>query len=239
MNDAGIISPKLRQDVWGISRVDCMNITTDSRVALAIRIIVLVVLPFLLGAVVLQHTEGYPGTPLQTPAELPRGYLQAATYEVTQSALMQNPSQITSFFPFANYLDFPPLVSHGTTSLCFQDTGSYVTYPNGTNSTPVFQWEVTVNNVSNVSVAPDSTNCIPATTNGQYSFKWNADFPTAQFGTENLSEVIFTPQIVAYPIVTMDYGILQGLAFIPAFYLFIFYPAAGIWKKIHSGFLAQ
>lgn len=217
-----------------------MDIAPNSRLAYAIRILVLVALPFLLGAVVLQHTEDLQGTPLQTPAEIPKGYLQAATYEFThESTLAQTSSQVASFFPFADYLNIAPLVTYGSTRLCFQDTGSYVTYSNGTNSTPTFQWEVTVNNVSNVSVSPDSTRCMPAATNGQYSFAWNAEFPTAQFGTENLSEVVFTPEIIIYPVVTMNYGILQGLAFIPAFYLFIFYPAAGIWKKIHSGFLAQ
>jgi hypothetical protein len=217
-----------------------VNTTANNRMAYTIRIVLLVVLPFLLGAVVLQHTEEHQGTPLQNPAEIPTGYLQAAAYEFThESAFMQNPAQITSVFPLANYIDFAPLVSHGATRLCFQDLGSYVTYPNGTNSTPNFEWEVNVNNASVVSVQPSSTHCMPATVNGQYSFKWNAEFETAQFGTENLSRISFTPKIVIYPAVAMDYGILQGLAFIPAFFLFIFYPAAGIWKKVHRGFLEQ
>jgi hypothetical protein len=199
-----------------------------------------VVLPFLLGAVVFQHTEEVQGTPLQTPAEIPSGYLQAATYAVThESALTQNPSQIASVFPLANYLDFAPLVSYGSTRLCFQDLGSYVTYPNGTNSTPAFEWEVIVNNASVVFVQPSSTHCMSTSANGQYSFAWNAEFPTEQFGAENLSAIGFTPRIVIYPDVAVDYGILQGLVFIPAFFLFIFYPLAGIWKKIRSGFLEQ
>lgn len=217
-----------------------MNIATDSRAAYGIRIFVLLVLPFLLGAVVFQHTEDFQGTPLQTPAEIPASYLQAATYQFThESALTQNPSQVASVFPLANYLDYTPLVSYGATRLCFQDLGSYVTYSNGTNATPDFEWAVEVNNSSVVSVLPDSTHCMLTTANGQYSFKWNAEFPTAQFGTENLSTISFNPKIVIYPLVTVDYGILQGLVFIPAFYLFIFYPAAGIWKKVRSGFLAQ
>lgn len=216
-----------------------MDLRNDAR-AHAIRILVLVVLPFLLGAVVFQHTEQLQGTPLQTPTEIPSTYLQAAAYQFThQSALTQNPSQVSSVFPLANYLDFSPLVSYGTTHLCFQDVGSFVTYPNGTNSTPDFEWAVIVNNVSVVSVQPGSTHCMASAASGQYSFKWNAEFESAQFDDENLSEISFTPKIVIYPVATLDYGILQGLVFIPAFYLFIFYPGAGIWKKIREGFLAQ
>lgn len=217
-----------------------MGTAANNRRAYAIRICILVVLPFLLGAVVFQHTEELRGTTLQNPAEIGSSYLQAATYQFThESTFTQSPSQMASVFPFANYLGAPPLVSYGGTRLCFQDLGSYITHINGTNSTPSFEWEVNVNNVSNVTVQPFSTRCMPAITNGRYSFIWNAEFPIAQFGAENISRISFTPEIVIYPAVTRDYGVLQGLVFIPAFYLFLFYPAAGIWKKIHSGFLAQ
>ena len=51
--------------------------------------------------------------------------------------------------------------------------------------------------------------------------------------------VVFDPETATYPREVMDYGFLQGLVMIPVFYLFIFYPAAGIWKKIHKGLLEQ
>ena len=49
----------------------------------------------------------------------------------------------------------------------------------------------------------------------------------------------FVPQTTAYTSMTMDYGILQGLAMIPVAYLLVWYPLAGIKKKILDGIWEQ
>jgi hypothetical protein len=205
-----------------------------------VRIAVLILLPFLIGAVLMPHTTELRGDPLVRPTEIGTGYLQTEAYEFTHVYnIEQGPTQVGSVFPLANYLSAYPLVSYGHMDLCIQDNGSYITYANGTSTVPAFTWNIHINNESTLAVGPYSVNCTLATVRHPYDFTWVADFPTDLAGDQNLSSIHFTPLITVYPSVVMDYGILQGLVFIPAFYLFIFYPAAGIWKKVHEGLLAQ
>ena len=64
--------------------------------------------------------------------------------------------------------------------------------------------------------------------------------PSGSFVTSGMNGTItFVPQTATYPRMEMDYGLLQGLVFIPVAYLFIWYPAAGIIRKIREGLHAQ
>lgn len=204
------------------------------------RALILIVIPFLLGALVLQHTETMTEESLLRPAEIQTSYLQYEAYEFShQVSLTDSQMQVSTLFPLANYVRFWPAVSFNNFQLCFQDTGSNITYLNGTTVSPSFEWAVHINNRTTVRVPPDSISCIDAKTNESYSFSWVANLPLSVLGSINETKPIFAPSIVVYPKVTMDYGILQGLVFIPVFYLLIFYPIAGIHKKIEKGLLEQ
>ncbi len=204
------------------------------------RILILILLPFLIGAVLLPHTAELKGSTLTRPSEIQTGYLQSQQYVFTHVYTAdQSTPQVGSVFPLANYIHFYPAVSYGNMQLCFQDEGSYLTYSNGTTKTPAFQWSVEINNASRVVVFPNSIACTKAEASSSYSLSWKANIPYSALAQEDLSNTSFTPEVVVYPTVTMDYGVLQGLVFIPAFYLFIFYPAAGIIKKIQKGLLEQ
>ena len=204
------------------------------------RILILILLPFLIGAVLLPHTAELKGATLVRPSEIQTGYLQSQQYVFTHVYTAdQSAPEVSSVFPFANYIHFYPAVSYSNLQLCFQDEGSYLTYQNGTTETPPFQWSVEINNASEVVLFPNSVVCTKAEASNSYSLKWKANLPYGALQNEDLSQTTFTPQVVVYPKLAMDYGVLQGLVFIPAFYLFIFYPAAGIIKKIQKGLLEQ
>lgn len=204
------------------------------------RVFLLLVLPFIIGSAFMPHTEALRGESLTRPSGIQTSYLQTEEYEFSHVySITQAPQQMSSLFPLANYLHFEPAVSYNDLQLCFQDTGSTLTYPDGTVKDPQLAWNVSLNDVSAVYVPSGSVNCTPAKANISYAFTWNAEFPMDSLGNANLAQLAFSPSVVVYTKVIMDYGILQGLACIPAFYLFVFYPAAGILKKIRHGLMEQ
>jgi hypothetical protein len=204
------------------------------------RLFVLVMVPFFLGAFVVPHTELLRGEPLSRPSTIPTSFLQIESYEFTHVySVTQSPTAVNSIFPFSNYLRSYPAVSYGALQLCFQDNGSYLAYPNGTTVAPALSWNVALNNDSLLHVPYGEANCAEVSMNEAYSLTWDAAFPPGALGDANLSQVEFIPQVIVYPAMVMDYGILQGMVFIPAFYLFVFYPSAGIIRKIRDGMMEQ
>ncbi len=202
----------------------------------AFRFCILVLLPFIFGFWVLPHITYANGQVLAAPSQNQSGASQSVTYTFTQSnSTSPVPQSVNAIFPLADYLDFPPFVSHSDPLICFQDQGSYVILPDGSNMTPNFDWDVLFGNSTQLDVPANSVKCARAVPGQANSYIWHAKLDI-NLGDQNLtSNLTFVPKTTTYPRFVMDYGLLQGLVMIPVCYLFIWYPAAGIWKKIHKG----
>ncbi len=200
------------------------------------RLLLLVILPFALGAFVFPHTQAIDGQPLSSPQESVSGL--EVSYSFSNSDI-HIPARVNAVFPLAEYLGFPPLVNHGSSQLCFQDNDSYMVLPDGSRFDPSFVWTVFLNNRTEIMVGPYGTNCTPADLAGRNSYKWYASLALPLNDSRFKGNLTFVPQTSTYARVMMDYGLLQGLIMIPVCYLFIWYPGAGIWKKLHKGILEQ
>jgi len=210
----------------------------------ASRIFLLVLIPFLIGYWVVPHSETVKGDLVTNPVESVPGGSDTITYSFSHNYDIATENKIGSVFPFANYLDFPPFVSHTNLRICFQDNGSYLTYPNGTTFEPDFSWNVNFNKRINLSVDDESENCTGAAFDEKFNYDLKAYIPLSSVGNCTYQgipctydQISFTPRIVAYPKWDVQYGLLQGLVLIPAIYLFIWYPIAGIVKKVRHGMM--
>jgi hypothetical protein len=210
----------------------------DKRLIYAMRIAVLVLLPFLVGALLLPHSQPMTGQELRAPNETASGGLNSVTYAfVHDSGSAQVSQRISSIFPLAEYLDFPPFVSHANPEICFEDSGSYVILPDNSTTVPDYQWHVLFNNATTLGVGPYSLNCTPIALGKEYAYSWKLQVNRIDSNVSGVAT--FVPKTDAYTRMTMDYGMLQGLAMIPVAFLLVWYPAAGIKKKILDGFEAQ
>ena len=202
------------------------------------RFALLVLLPFILGAYVLPHTQYLAGQELNTPSDAQGGAPQAVTYAFVHNgadAFVAN--KINALFPLAEYLDFPPFVNHGSPYICFADNGSSLILPDNSTTVPVYNWDVLFNNRTSLAVQPFSMNCTPIALGGQYSYEWKLNLINVN---SNMSgTAAFVPQTSTRTRMIMDYGILQGLALIPVFYLLVVYPIVGLKRKIIEGIEAQ
>jgi hypothetical protein len=224
----GNLQDSLRQAVAGINRKHFA------------RFGILVLLPFLTGFWLIPHTAYTNGQLLGAPSENMSGGSSTVSYTFTHSSTdMTLPSRVNAIFPLADYLDFPPFVTHRDPLICFQDTGSYVILPNGTTVSPNFDWDVYFGSSTILDVPKNSVNCTVTKAGESNSYKWQAKLDI-NLGEQNLTQnMTFVPKTTTYPEFVMDYGLLQGLVLIPVCYLFIWYPAAGIWKKMHMGMIEQ
>jgi len=210
----------------------------------AARVLLLVLLPFIIGYWILPHSEIIKGDIQQTPVENVAKADDTILYSFNHDYDITTQNRIGSVFPFANFLDFPPFVAHRDLEICFADNGSFVTYPNGTKKNLDFSWKVNFNDRVNVTVEDESENCTRAAFDEKFNYIWKAYIPvdsvadcTYQGRPCTYSEISFTPRTVAYPRWSVQYGLLQGLVLIPAIYLFIWYPIAGIVKKVRHGMM--
>ncbi|VVC02707.1 Uncharacterised protein [Candidatus Bilamarchaeum dharawalense] len=211
----------------------------DAKVVYTYRIFLLIILPLLVGYFVLPHTQVIDGTPLDAPVANPNDPTQNISYSFAHSneEVVGN-QRISTLFPLAGYLDFPPFVSHSDPMICFQDEGSYLTV-NQSNQPPDVRWDVILNNQDKLTVKTYSTNCTHTKSDQNLSYGWYASIKLPPDINLSASNVTFTPKTKTYPRIIMDYGLLQGLILIPVAYLFIWYPAAGILRKIKKGFEEQ
>jgi len=202
----------------------------------ALRFALLVLLPFLVGAVVLPHVTYASGQLLGAPSENQSPSQTTVSYMFTHNVdNFSLPSRVNAVFPLADYLDFPPFVTHSDPLICFQDTGSYVILPNGTTISPDFDWDVYFGGGVYLDVPKNSVNCTATRPGLNNTYKWLAKLDINLSGQDLSQNMTFIPRTTTYPEFVMDYGLLQGLVMIPVCYLFIWYPAAGIWKKLHRG----
>ncbi|MFA5930082.1 MAG: hypothetical protein WC861_04320 [Candidatus Micrarchaeia archaeon] len=209
-------------------------------ISYALRFALLVLLPFMLGALVLPHTQYIVGQELNTPNDAQGGSPRAVTYAfVHNGADSFVTNKINSLFPLAEYLDFPPFVNHGSPTICFADNGSTVILPDNSTTTPNYRWDVVFNNQTSVGVRPFSTNCTQIVLGGQYSYEWKLSQIQISSDSNISGTITFVPQTSTYTRMVMDYGILQGLVLVPVFYLLIVYPVVGLKRKILEGIEAQ
>ncbi len=211
----------------------------DRRLLLAARFALLVALPFLLGLYVLPHTQSMDGR-LLSPPDAQQNSTDVLSYSFASAGdSMLLEQSVGSVFPLSNYLDFPPLVSHDRLQLCFRDNGSSIDLPNGTRIIPDMSWEVHVNNDPPLLLNASSQACSDITNRGQIYYAWTAKINT-EIDRQSLNgSITFNPETLTYPRLEMNYGLLQGIVMIPVFYLLVWYPAIGIWKKLREGMLSQ
>lgn len=202
------------------------------------RAFILLLIPFMLGALVLPHTQVVNGTLLGSPQESELGDQISYSFNHTGSDIAVA-SNVNAIFPLANYLDFQPFVSHGSPELCFQDNDSYLVLTDGSKFQPDFFWIVDFNNETELIVHPDGTNCTSVLTGQDNNYKWFASMAIPNNDSRFQGNITFVPVTLTYPRAMVNYGLLQGLVMIPVCYLFLWYPSAGIWKKLHKGLLEQ
>ncbi len=207
-----------------------------------IRFLILVMLPFLLGFWVLPHVQAMDSSSTGSAAASGGMQVDATTLNFVQTneAEPAGTQTVAALFPLANYVDFAPFVSHTNLQQCFQDSGSRFTFPDGSFVSPSIVWNVTLTNLTLVSLPANSNVCLDAVRGEVIPSNWSTDYGQASRSLGlSRTPFTFTPQTRVYMHVTMDYGLLQGLTFIPVFYLLIWYPLVGIWKKLHKGLLEQ
>ena len=207
--------------------------------AYALRVLLLVVIPFSLGMWVLPHTQAMDSQSLNSPA--PGG--SAGNSNLTFFGFAQHedvtPDGVNAVFPLANYVDFPPFVSHDRLQECFADTGSRFVWKNSSDPVPDVAWTVSLDNGISLRVDSNSLNCTDVDLSQPVQYKWVATLSEPYVEPYMNGNLTLSQSIQAYPRIIMDYGLLQGLSMIPVFYLLIFYPAVGIWKKLNNGMLEQ
>jgi hypothetical protein len=204
----------------------------------AARFFLLIMLPFALGAFILPHTQPVDGQMLNSPSEAVNGADISYSFRHSGNDIMV-PQKVNAVFPLADYLSFPPLVNHYQPELCFEDNDSFLILGDGSKFDPEFAWIVNFNNRTDLIVTPDGVNCTQASTDGPNDYRWYAQMALPLNDSRFKGNLTFVPQTMTYPRIIMDYGLLQGLVLIPVSFLFVWYPAAGIWKKLHRGILEQ
>ena len=207
--------------------------------AQTLRLIILVVLPFVLGYYLLPHSQYMIGQDLGAPGASGNNstsstYLFMHTEEET--AIQQ---KISTIFPLAGYLDFQPFIYHKDPQICFSDSGSYLQFSDGSVSSPQYNWTVVMPQRPPITVQPYSTSCDPIVIGQQSSYRWNIQVGDVGVVPANVTNATFVPQTSAYTRLTMDYGVLQGLVMIPVAFLLVWYPLVGIRKKVEKGLMEQ
>jgi len=208
----------------------------DTHISHALRIFVLVLFPFIFGFWIVPHTAYMDGVLLSSPNENKSISTQGVSYSFVHSSGYMVPQTVNAIFPLAEYLDFYPFVSHSYPLLCFEDNGSFFILPNGSETTPNLVWDVALNNAT-FQVTPGSPVCAISKQGQVNNYEWHASIG-ADLGNTS-GNITFVPKTVTYPRLMMEYGLLQGIIMIPVAYLLVFYPAAGILRKIRDGLGAQ
>lgn len=219
--------------------MDANAVVNDKRLHLAARFALLVLVPFLLGCFIFPHVQYVNGSLLSTPiGNKNTAEVLSYTFSSSDHELLLGQS-VGTIFPLSNYLDFPPLVSHDRMELCFRDNGSTIMLPNGTQLAPDMQWDIHINNNQPLKLNSSSLACADIPSKGPVVYAWTARINTGiDVGSLNGS-IIFNPATLTYPRLEMDYGLLQGIVMIPVFFLLVWYPLAGIHKKLRDGIFAQ
>lgn len=207
---------------------------------LVFRAFFLLILPFFLGFLILPHGQAVSGQPVEPFPGNKSAPAGDFSFNFTHAQEAQSQfAQIESVFPPANYLSVYPLVSHRMTGICFQDVGSRIVLENGTTLYPDFYWEIRKPMSPPVMVRANSTACTNASRASPGDYSWAAQISTNLTREELGNNSVFYTDTRVRLQGEYEYGLLQGIAMIPAAYLFVWYPLFGIWRKIKEGMAAQ
>ena len=142
-----------------LDRIYVMNWNWDkTTIEKIFRLFLLIILPFLLGFWLIPHQHIINGESLSSPSEPQSNF----SHTLLQYSYGQNLSESAHFqqmgaiFPFAQYLNFYPLVQNLDPKVCFEDKGSTITYPNGIEVPVNFNWKINFNNAKNISLSTRS-----------------------------------------------------------------------------------
>ncbi|MEK6982812.1 MAG: hypothetical protein AABX38_07800 [Candidatus Micrarchaeota archaeon] len=200
------------------------------------RVFVLILLPFIIGAYFLPHEKSITGDNLTSPVSGLQNISSKSgftfVHTIDNAAI---PQKLSSIFPLADYLSFPPFVVYKDPVICFEDKGTYITFLNGSKSFPDLIWIVDVNNKTKVIVPKNSVSCTTSKANEKFDYIWTVNVSINSDDPDISKKISLNPQTATYPMLIVDYGLLQGLVSIPVFFLFVWYPLFGIIKKIKSG----
>jgi hypothetical protein len=202
-----------------------------------VKVLILVLIPFIYGYM-LPHTQTLRSENLRSPTLTDTENGSVLDFQSVQGTVGL-PDGVNSIFPLGKYLSIWPLVSFNDPQLCFEDQGSYVQYTNGTRLPAEIEWDVALDNGSVVHVSQDSVNCSPIEFGRKFSYRWEGKLFFLINRNESLGNVSVVPDASTYHQFEYDYGVLQGLALIPALYLLVWYPLFGIIRKIEKGWKEQ
>jgi hypothetical protein len=201
-----------------------------------IKILILIVIPFLYGFI-LPHRETISSAALGSPVEA--SLQNDTTLDYSEVQVGSSPSEVNSVFALGKYLSFWPLVSFNNPEICFEDNGSYVAYPNGTRITAAIIWNISMSDNTSIGLQQNQQACEKVAFGHNVSYRWVGQLFFLVNKNDSAEGVKVVPQTNTFHRFEYDYGILQGIALIPAFYLLFWYPFIGILKKIEKGWREQ
>ena len=191
--------------------------------SIALRLALLVLLPFLLGCFVFPHEYYAEGMAISSPISGTREYVFSAS---SHQALMEK--SMGSVFPLYKYVDYIPFVTRDVVEICAANESGLI-LQDGTRLEPEREWGL---GDSEGQGGDSGAFCadIPPSPHGAAA----PEIPNASTNASG-SSIILSSASKAHPRFEVEYGVLQGLVMIPVFYLLIYYPATEIWKKLHHG----
>ncbi len=224
-------------------------LTKSKKRAIIFRLIVIVVIPFILGALIFPHTETLRPVELTVTDYINRNQTitqQMSTFtkvdgspldmQSIQNNLTESPiSQLDSTFPLVNYLNVWPLVRTNIDNICLNNSGSYIVYPDGANTTGIYYKIKTKEN--EITLKPGEEICFP--TNEPFpGFEpiYIIELNHMKIGENITKDVNIYADTVLKGIPNRDYGILLGIASIGGVILFLGF-ISETKKRIYNGFI--
>jgi hypothetical protein len=197
----------------------------NPKVSIAIRLVLLVLLPFVLGCFVFPHEYYAEGVAVGAAGQ----GMQTYTFSSQSHEILMEKS-MGSVFPLYKYIDYAPFVTRDMVEICAANV-SDLALPNGTLLKPEMEWSIGgsegIENRNGAVFCAD----VPAESQLQPQGQGGANATNMTSG----STIAVSLASNAHPRYEVEYGVLQGLVLVPVFYLLVFYPATEIWKKLHRG----
>jgi len=193
--------------------------------SIAVRLALLVAVPFVLGCFVFPHEYYADGAAIGDASQGMQAYLFSAD---SHNLLMEK--SMGSVFPLYKYFDYAPLVSRDMVEFCVGN-GSALALPGGARLAPEQEWSLGESegqkNRGGMATCADVPASSQAWLHPQGGAGGSSIAPEGSMVLNSASKV--------YPRYEVEYGVLQGLVMVPVFYLLIYYPATEIWRKLRHG----
>ena len=158
----------------------------------------------------------------------------AKTFDVphTLTEKAVNIAELETHFPLVRYMNFPLFVRTNI-SLCINNTGSIISYPDGFNSSEVIQ-NITVNGETKT-LNPDEINCFEIGHTsfqiGMYPIIAQDDEHSHPSNGNNTVSVFLDVSLTDYKI-EIDYKLLQSLTLVLGFVVLVLWPLSEIKKRL-------